>query len=77
MSKQAPDWLVTGFDGEPKFPDWYPVLTCFDPSEGYFPGGAYWDGTKWDDRNVAMFIDERCATKERAKKIADQNDPEW
>ena len=39
--------MDTFSDKDPTAPGWYAVLVCYDPSEGAFPSGAYWDGKKW------------------------------
>lgn len=78
MSKQAPEWLWAG-TRSPTRAGWYPILKCWDQSEGMFPDGGYWNGVSWSlvSPTVMHFIDEECGNVERAKNLARQYDPEW
>ena len=66
-------------DHQPTVPGLYPTLVCWDPREGYFPQGSYWEGTKWefDAGPVVMFIPTRCANLAEADIVAYRHDPEW
>lgn len=39
-------WLDAS-EQPPTEPGWYAVLWCYEPNEGFFPDGAYWDGERW------------------------------
>lgn len=55
----------------------YPVLRCFDESEGFFPSCSAYAFGKFYERYVTHFIDEPLDTAEEAEKTARDNDPEW
>lgn len=74
-------WLDAS-DKPPTEPGWYAVLWCFDPDEGYFPAGFYWDGERWYDGEkvrvppVAMRSPQSFAEEEDATDWAREHDPE-
>lgn len=53
----------------------YPVLFCFDPEEGLFDCGAYWDGNNWDRPRVIGF-GIKCKNKQDAERLAEKHNPE-
>lgn len=60
---------------DPSAAGWYAVLVCYDPQEGVFPAGAYWDGEKWSRKAVHGF-GEKCETEKEAEELAYANDPD-
>ena len=62
-------------DDQPGEPGWYPVLRCWDPEEGTFPGAGYWNGSSWDNQAVSSF-GSRCASRTEAERLAYEHDPD-
>jgi len=56
---------------------WYPVLLCYDPNDGVFPGGEFWDGQKWrSPRAISCYMPVRYETEKEAGVMAYRHDPE-
>jgi hypothetical protein len=66
------DW---NYDNEPTVAGWYAVLVCYDPQEGIFPMGAWWNGATWQQKGVVAFGDMRL-TKQEAEALAYEHDPD-
>ena len=63
-------------EGTPKTPGVYAVTLCYDPTEGFIPSAAFWDGEKWDNENVAAYHSHPFKSKEAATTWAYANDIE-
>lgn len=59
-------------------PGFYPVLVCWDPTEGFIPTGGNWNGKEWlDFLPVALVNTTRCETWREARELACKHDPGW
>lgn len=73
MDEQKNEWQ---FDGHPGIAGWYAVLICYDPEEGVFPSGAYWDGEKWVQKAVVGYMQPPQADLKAASFLAYKHDPD-
>jgi len=50
---------------------WYPAVLCWEPEEGFFPTGAFWNGSAWENASaLCEWVDERFETEGEAQARA-------
>ena len=60
------------YDIQPTCPGYYPVLICYDGTEGILPDAAYWDGIKWSRTHI-IGHGIMCETEQLAFDLAYEN----
>ncbi|MGD9949782.1 MAG: hypothetical protein AB7U29_15070 [Desulfobulbus sp.] len=62
---------------KPDKPGWYAILILYDPREGAYAEGEYWNGCNW--RNDCSFIvahsKDHFESEDAAAKFAKDNNP--
>lgn len=70
--------FISVYDTKPSSEGWYAVLSCFDPNEGFFPVGDFWDGEKFvSGLPVSNWVDVVFNTEQEAERFAHKHDPNW
>jgi len=70
-------WISFWWEEQPTISGWYPILICYDPHEGFFPHGAYWNGSEWDRNAVSHWLPTQAKDQESANDEAYKHDPNW